>query len=128
MSDDEAARLRGLAQAEHDALEAILDADPPVPRELRMNYGIAFDALAQEIDGETILKLLDERDALRRERDAIASERDAFRRGQLQERLRERDAAMALLREVRNWDSFGIRAPLNVIAEIDAILGGDEGA
>lgn len=69
MTDDTAARLRALAQAERNALNALSDADPPVPLELRMAYDTAFDALLEAIDGETLLALLDALDEARRERD-----------------------------------------------------------
>ena len=102
MTDDDIARLRGLAQAakEAEAAYRALPSDAGADDVMRLGHARNSALLLYEnaTEPDVLLRLLDERDALRRERDAIASERDAFRRGQLQERLRERDAAMALLR------------------------------
>lgn len=67
MTDDIAARLRALAQAERNALNALSDADPPVPLELRMAYDTA--RASSSAYGETLLALLDALDEARRERD-----------------------------------------------------------
>ncbi|MBP6564061.1 MAG: hypothetical protein KA200_00450 [Burkholderiales bacterium] len=111
MTDDTAARLRALAQAERNALNALSDADPPVPLELRMAYDTAFDALLEAIDGETLLALLDALDEARAERDAAMA------------LLRECDEVAVSLCGVADLVEHG-----DLFARIDAILGGDKGA
>lgn len=125
MTDDDIARLRGLAQAAplgpwhapglaevhdetHRVIAMCMDVDP-VPDEDRpvpdVEEGDRIAAYIAAASPDVLLALLDERDALRRERDEAQRDARELRflweqRGERANKAEdERDAAMALLRE-----------------------------
>ena len=120
MSDDEAARLHGLAQAatrgkwEHlhglgvYCKGRILASTHTAVEPSGHNHDAAYIAAASP---DVLLRLLDERDALRRERDAAMA------------LLRECDEVAVSLCGVADLVEHG-----DLFARIDAILGGDKEA
>lgn len=118
MTDDDAARLRALATASLSTVKGRFD-------------------LAME--GDAILALLDALDEARAERDAVLADWNALVKaigsktnggavGHAGRVVRERDDALALLRECRGWLD-DCDNPVELLARIDALLGGGgEGA
>lgn len=145
MTDDDIARLRGLAQAAKEADDAAdrAEAEGARTNELQCAINDAEDATQEfrsAANYDVLLRLLDERDALRRERDEAQRDARELRflweqRGERANKAEdERDAAVALLRvakvELENaWrrEEWAPDSTADALNRIDALLGGGEG-
>ena len=132
MSDDDTARLRALAQAHRDAWAAH---DAAVASGVNRRTGtltaalLTIEPFEAACTSDALLALLDALDEARRERDEAKRDARELRflweqRGERANKAEdERDAAVALLREARDWSPSVFSPALR--ARIDAMLGGE---